>query len=172
MATINELQKNNTLVTTPYGLGIVTVVDIDSNSVRVQHLIAKTPITDFKLNEIKLASNIKIKPNTKSNYLDLNGKILFVKEYAHHAMAEKSRITCSVFHSELNKIVDIDFTRNEIEFISDRMDGYYWVMIPYESKWVISLYNKCESSFYFTNGSRISARNILMIDENKIERKP
>lgn len=124
MATIKDLNENS-LVITPYGIAIAKIVDKDSGSIRVIHLTAKTPVTDFRISDIEICKNIKVKINTKSNYLDLNGKILSVKEYAPHVMLQKSRITCSVFHPELNKIVNIDFTQNEVEFISTREMGFY-----------------------------------------------
>lgn len=44
--------KKGELVKTPHGNAEVTVVDIVNKSVRVKHLEAKTPITDYRFSDL------------------------------------------------------------------------------------------------------------------------
>ena len=56
---------------------------------------------------------MKAIPNTKSNYRNLNGKELLVKEIVGR------RVTCKVQDSEFPKALCIDFMMHEVELLPD-----------------------------------------------------
>ena len=60
------------------------------------------------LNHINTHTTMKAKINTKSNYRNLNGLWLNVKEI------EGKRVTCTVYLAEFNKKMDVDFLLSEI----------------------------------------------------------
>lgn len=109
---------------------------------------------------------MRIIPETKSNYLGLNGISLEVKETV------GSLITCSILHPELNKVTNVDFNESEVKLRDNKREaGYYWVKSQYASDWQIAQYEPFGIYFYFNNGSRQEESSIYMIDENKIKRE-
>lgn len=169
MATTKDLYQNR-VVTTQYGTAIITMVDKETSFVRVKHLKSNTPVTDFRFSEIKLTSNtMRIIPQTKSNYLNLNGISLDVKEYLPNK-THTGRITCSVVHPDLLKVVDVDFNENEVEIIEKRGDGFYWVKSTLESQWEISKYLSATKQFSYTDGKHNYESEMYLIDETPIKR--
>jgi hypothetical protein len=52
-------QKGQTVIT-PHGKAIITVVDTIGKAVRVEHLEARTPITDYMFSDLKFEIEQKI----------------------------------------------------------------------------------------------------------------
>lgn len=48
------MYKVNQIVVTPHGKAKVTVVDEIGKAVRVEHLEARTPITDYRFSDLKI----------------------------------------------------------------------------------------------------------------------
>ena len=47
------MYKKGQTVITPHGKAIITIVDITYKTVRVEHLEARTPITDYRFSDLK-----------------------------------------------------------------------------------------------------------------------
>ena len=48
------MYKKGQRVITPHGKAIITVVDTIGKAVRVKHLEARTPITDYRFSDLKI----------------------------------------------------------------------------------------------------------------------
>ncbi len=48
--------KKDQIVITPHGNAKITIVDAVGKAVRVQHLEARTPITDYRFSDLKTKS--------------------------------------------------------------------------------------------------------------------
>ncbi len=109
---------------------------------------------------------MRIIPNTKSNYLNLNGLSYQVKE-----SVSETRYTCAIFSPELQKIVSVDFVPSEISIVGKRESGYYWVKPTHGLDFEIAEYSARTEKFYFSNSTNEKSATVYAIDENKIERK-
>ncbi len=112
---------------------------------------------------------MRIIPKTKSNYLNLNGTSLEVKEYFPNK-TNTGRVTCHLMHPELNKMVDVDFSENEVEIIEQRYSGYYWVKSKYGECWQIANYFAISRKFSYTDGKYNYESEIHQIDERQVQR--
>jgi hypothetical protein len=162
------------LLSTPNGVAILEQWDNIGKSVRVYHLKSKSPITDFRFNDVS-TDPLRVIIKTKGNYMGLNGISFKIKSHSNieSFKSNKSRITCEIFHPELLKLTESDFTLDEVEFVSSltREDGYYWVKAFYNSDLEIAEYVVENDCFYFTSGSKVTGSNsIFMIDEKQIKR--
>jgi hypothetical protein len=52
----------------------------------------------------------------------------------------------------------------------NREAGYYWIKWSKMTEWEIAKYNPETDYFHGTNGSKMSAKSVLEIDENKIKK--